>query len=246
MPVDVDYFDHPKTLRLVAALGNGADVLPLRIWKHCVLYAKDGRLQLDEVEAIARWWGKRGELIRALVRFRLVDKDGDQVVVHDWMDWTGQDVAAYEVKKKTAREYYRKKHGILPEAFQKVDTSLSPSQSSPDLSQTSPEPTREKTPREMGDNPQDMTTHHLMQIAAKAKCPNNEATVRKHIEALINRSDVGAEKLEAYLMSPDARGQDVIAWGNHFRPVNGKPAKAEPKPPPVKHYFADGTWEMRP
>lgn len=99
------------------------------------------------------------------------------------------------------------------------------------------------TPREMGENPQDMTVHNLMQLARQAKCPNNDSVQRKHIEALIARVDVGSIKLEAYLMSPEARGRDVFAWGDHFK-ANGKPAPPPTKRDPIKRIHPDGSYDM--
>lgn len=54
--LDMDYFGHPKTKRLVGLLGRGAEVLPLRLWCHVGKYhAQDGRLagySPQEIEAI--------------------------------------------------------------------------------------------------------------------------------------------------------------------------------------------------
>lgn len=60
--IDLDYFDHPKTVRLIGLLGRDADVLPIRLWKYCGKFmAEDGRLiglSVQEIEAAMGWRGQ--------------------------------------------------------------------------------------------------------------------------------------------------------------------------------------------
>lgn len=93
----------------------------------------------------------------------------------------------------------------------------------------------------MGENPHDMVTHEMMQHAERAKCPSQPATIRKHVEALLARKDVGSSKLEAYLMSPAARGKTVNDWQDFFR--SKQPLK-EPPRDPIKRIHADGSSEI--
>ena len=51
--LDIHYFTHPKTLRLIERLGKGAAELPIRLWCHAAQHYPDGRLHLTgkEIEA---------------------------------------------------------------------------------------------------------------------------------------------------------------------------------------------------
>lgn len=44
--LDLNYFDHPKTRRLIGILGPMADILPLRLWAYCAkIHPSDGVLK---------------------------------------------------------------------------------------------------------------------------------------------------------------------------------------------------------
>jgi hypothetical protein len=87
--LDLDYFNHPQTKRLIGRLGRGSEVMPLRLWCYCgKFHCADGRLagySEQEIESIAEWWGKRGEAIAAMVAVGFVDKEADGTyVMHNW------------------------------------------------------------------------------------------------------------------------------------------------------------------
>lgn len=116
MPVDVDYFDHPKTLDLIAILGKQeADTYPLRLWKWAAKYSKRGVLsgQAAQIEVPLRWKGPPGKLQKALIDAGFIEPDGK--AIHDWMKGIGRAILIYDEKKRKQREAYARKHGILPE-----------------------------------------------------------------------------------------------------------------------------------
>ena len=108
MNVDLNYFDHPKTKRLVALLGPGSDVLPLRLWAYCGrVHAKDGRMQRyewSEVEAAIGWTGKPKAAVNALVKvgFILVSSRAYQCV--DWAQHQGHIQAFSRRGKENAKK----------------------------------------------------------------------------------------------------------------------------------------------
>ena len=113
--LDLDYWDHPKTKRLIRLLGRGADVIPPRLWCYCGKYhAQDGKLtgltiEMIEAETI-RWWGPRGEAVQALVEagFLEIDADGTYVV-HDWLAHCGHLTVFKDRAKKAAEKRWAKK-----------------------------------------------------------------------------------------------------------------------------------------
>jgi hypothetical protein len=113
IPVDVDYFEHPKTLMLVGLIGPQADVFPLRLWRWCALYARDGVVKggRAQLESVVKWSGESGQLHKALVKCGFLEKDGK--TVHDWHFHIGRSIYLYEQKKLRQRQKYAA--GILPE-----------------------------------------------------------------------------------------------------------------------------------
>lgn len=99
--LDPDYPHHPKTRRLVALLGNGSDVLPVRLLCYTAKYHPDeGRLaeySAAELEACIEWWGEPGKAVDALLRVHILERDGNGYRVHDWQQWQGH-IARYRQK----------------------------------------------------------------------------------------------------------------------------------------------------
>ena len=104
--LDVDYFSHPKTARLVGLLGRGAEVLPLKLWCYCGKYhADDGRLSTygaHEIESVMGWWGKRGAAVKAMVKVGFLERDGRGFRVHDWVAHQGHINALRERARNAA------------------------------------------------------------------------------------------------------------------------------------------------
>lgn len=104
--VDLDYFTHRKTVRLVGILGRGAEVLPIKLWSYCGKYhAESGKLTSygpDEIEAAAGWWGEKGRALEALMTVGFLEKDrAGNFQVHDWLEHAGH-LAAFKKRAKTA------------------------------------------------------------------------------------------------------------------------------------------------
>lgn len=117
IPIDVDYFEHPKTLKLIAILKRPeADIYPLRLWRWATLYAKKGVIEgAEQLEQAVRWRGAPGALHKAMMAVGLLEKDGR--TIHDWMKGVGAAIYRYEQKKQRQRELYRQSSGSLPEEF---------------------------------------------------------------------------------------------------------------------------------
>jgi hypothetical protein len=91
--LNLNYFDHPKTVRLVGILGRDSDVLPIRLWCHCGRHHfEDGRLAgytADEIEAIIGWRGERGKCVAALCKLGFLEQVDGGYAVHDFLDHNG-------------------------------------------------------------------------------------------------------------------------------------------------------------
>lgn len=128
--LDFDYFDHPKTVRLVAILGIGADTLPLRLWGYCGKYhAKDGVMEgytATEIEALIKWTGPAGAAVDAMLKIGFMGQRGDTYFVHDWKDHQGHIHALKVRNKKVALKRWANEAKKWSKMSSTVDTSGTP------------------------------------------------------------------------------------------------------------------------
>lgn len=109
--LDLNYFDNIKTMRLVARLGPGSDVLPIKVWVYAgKLSPESGRLALleSELEHICGWWGKKGEMLAAMVEIGFLKREGNLLEINDWFEHSGH-LAAF---KKRAKKAAKKRWGV--------------------------------------------------------------------------------------------------------------------------------------
>lgn len=110
--LDLDYFDHPKTKRLVGLLGRGAEALPIRLWSYCGKYhSDDGKLtgySAHEIESICAWWGRKGEMVEAFMKVGFLVRTENGFQVHEWKDHQGHLPVFKERGKKAAQARWQK------------------------------------------------------------------------------------------------------------------------------------------
>lgn len=113
--LDLDYFEHPKTRRLIGLLGKGSEVVPLRLWAYVGKYhAVDGKLagySAQEIESVLGWWGESGALLAAMLKVGFVHclPDGEEgYEVHDWLEHQGHIIAFKEKARSMAQNRWEK------------------------------------------------------------------------------------------------------------------------------------------
>jgi hypothetical protein len=110
--LDLDYFDHPKTKRLVGLLGRGSDVLPVRLWCYCGKFHADTGDMTGyspiELENLIGWWGQPGKAVEALAKLQFLDSTPSGYVVHDWAKINGHISALKERAQAGAAERWRR------------------------------------------------------------------------------------------------------------------------------------------
>ena len=110
--LDLDYFDHPKTKRLVGVLGRGSDGLPIRLWCYCGKYhAENGNLigySPTDLESLIGWWGQPGKAVEALIQFKFLEKTDSGFQVHDWLSINGHIQALKERGQAAAKARWAK------------------------------------------------------------------------------------------------------------------------------------------
>ncbi|MBI5192775.1 MAG: hypothetical protein HZA08_04955 [Nitrospirae bacterium] len=123
--LDLDYFNHPKTRRLIGLLGRGSEAFPLRLWCYCGKYHPgDGRLSdysVQEIESILEFNGENGKLVEALIKVGFLHKDSNSYYVHDWNEHSGHIAALKEKAIKAAKTRWNNINN------QSIDTNNAPS-----------------------------------------------------------------------------------------------------------------------
>jgi hypothetical protein len=102
---------HPKTLRLAAELKCS---VPCAIgylhmlWWWALDYAPDGLLTAADKPVVARacMWSKKSELFwAALLSAGFVEQTGEELRIHDWMDYAGRLVQKREANAERQRRF---------------------------------------------------------------------------------------------------------------------------------------------
>ncbi len=103
----VHYFTNIKTRRLVASLGPGAEVLPIKLWCHCCEHhPEDGILAgytVDEIESLMDWRGTPGRALKAMVRLGFLEPGENCFRVHNWLEYEGH-ISAFKRRSRAANE----------------------------------------------------------------------------------------------------------------------------------------------
>jgi len=103
--LDLDYFSHPKVMRLVGLLGHQHVAIPIRLWCYVAKYhCATGMLEaysVNELESVMNWTGEPGQLVEALTKIKFIDKIKNGYKIHDWMEHAGH-LSAFKKRAKTA------------------------------------------------------------------------------------------------------------------------------------------------
>lgn len=86
--LSADFVDHPKTRKLIRALGLEALRALLKLWSYAARNRPSGALtgmSEEDVELAADWPDTRaGEFAKALIDVRFLDRNGDALSLHNW------------------------------------------------------------------------------------------------------------------------------------------------------------------
>lgn len=85
--VSVEFWDHPKTLKLIRQLGLEAPVALQRLWMYAAKFRPDGvliDLDLQDIAEAARWSGGAERLVRTLLDLGWLNFENEVYVLHDW------------------------------------------------------------------------------------------------------------------------------------------------------------------
>lgn len=110
--VDLNFFSHRKTMRLIAQLGDLAVTGLFRLWCYTAQHYPDTGVLSDltdvELEYIMQWTGAPGELVKVLIGIGFLDVVGSTCHIHDWKDHAGHLVIYRERARKAAVSRHEK------------------------------------------------------------------------------------------------------------------------------------------
>lgn len=110
--LDINFCDHPKTKRLIRALGHEGFFSLVKLWTNAArLYPKGHLKDLDEIDIadLAGWSGDPDKFVTALIdpRINFIEKVEDQYYIHDWEEnqpWIYYQEERSAKAKKAARK----------------------------------------------------------------------------------------------------------------------------------------------
>jgi len=104
-----NFWTHRKTIRLIAALGNDALWLPLRIWTYAAENQPDGDFSDYSAEELALLVGYTGDaqaMLQALLKAGFFDDD--PLRIHDWKEHNSYHSEFAERARKAAKARWKK------------------------------------------------------------------------------------------------------------------------------------------
>jgi hypothetical protein len=136
--VAVDFWDHPKTIKLEKRLGFDGPRCLQRLWMWASNNRTDGvfsDMSHEDIEIAAKWPGESGSFVAALIELRWAESDGGIVTLHSWKErnpWNAtsldrSDKARLSRMAKTHPELYKQlidegKIGVTKEEYVSLTT----------------------------------------------------------------------------------------------------------------------------
>lgn len=119
--LSIDYLEHPKTKRLIASLGIGSEIYPIRLWIFAAKFFREtGRLMgytAEEIDGVIGFTQagqemfskvKPGHCTLEMARIGFLDFKRGVYGIHDWKEHAGH-LIAFEVRAKSAaKERWRR------------------------------------------------------------------------------------------------------------------------------------------
>lgn len=104
--IDVDFFNHPKTVRFCVELGgHRAEVLPVRLWAHVAKYHSEDAFLKDyspaTIAKVLGWKEDAEKLVQALLNCGFIEQKKGGFKVHDFNEHNGH-LALYKERGRIA------------------------------------------------------------------------------------------------------------------------------------------------
>lgn len=87
--LSVEFFDHPKTVKLKRRIGMDGVVSLLHLWLWCRVNRPSGELtgmDAEDIEIAARWEGEPGTFVNESLTLRWLELNDEVYTLHDWCE----------------------------------------------------------------------------------------------------------------------------------------------------------------
>jgi len=114
----VNFASHPKLVKLRRRLGDGAAFGWVCLLGHVAANKSHGRLNgmdAEDIAIAAQYAGDSFEFVNVMVELRLLDRDGEDLVIHDWEQrnpWAAKEQERGELARRGAQKRWA---GTTPE-----------------------------------------------------------------------------------------------------------------------------------
>lgn len=118
--LSVNFFTHPKTVKLIRQLGLEGVVSLLRLWLWTAQNRPGGALSgmdVDDIEIAAGWQGEQGAFVSTVTSLRLLDVIGEGHRLHDWEEhnpWQS------EAESRADKGRFSRLRQICPEEYERL------------------------------------------------------------------------------------------------------------------------------
>jgi len=85
----VNFWDHPKTVKLERRAGLSAVKSLQILWLWAAINRPSGKLSGmtdEDIEIVSRWQGENGVFVDALKELNWLEYNGDGLIIHDWSE----------------------------------------------------------------------------------------------------------------------------------------------------------------
>jgi len=209
--LDIHYFDHIKTRRLVKALGPTADVYPIRLWcyaaRHCPATGIFKGMSAHELETELGWDGEAGELIDMLVQLSFLRRATSFYRIHSWAQHNGHLTAFAKRASKAANARWAKQR-----EREKNHAQASPSNARAMPQPTQPNPTNPTQPTGVqGGNAALGVGEGKGGKNGKHPPPGDlaDATRQVEVQSLLARAHVNPEVVRKFMIRKDITAERI-------------------------------------
>ena len=103
--LSVEFFDHPKTIKLQRRIGLDGVMSLIKLWLWCRINRPSGILSgmdIEDIEIAAKWTGEHGTFVNEALTLGWLELNEDTYALHDWEDNNGW-AAKTEERSNAAR-----------------------------------------------------------------------------------------------------------------------------------------------
>jgi hypothetical protein len=207
--VDLDYFSHPKTMRLVGLLGKGSEVLPIRLWCYCGKHhCESGKLSgysPQEIESIVGWWGQSGQMVEAMLKVEIEPGKGGFLREIE----SGYEVVDWEEHQGHLRAFKKRARAGAKARWDALNASNASSIAKPDIKQC-PKPTK-PTKLKKEKPPDFFSPFFLLSNHLKSRILDNNPKAKITDSQVSNWADQARLMIERDSRT-EAEIKDMIEW----------------------------------